>query len=73
MVAALCSFVLSFSNLLSSAVQAGFDPLLAWCWPICIDALFISGSPIVFRGNSPGSSPAFGGEPDHLHRNQYRL
>ena len=60
LVVALCSFVLSFSNLWSSAVQAGFDPLLAWCWPICIDALLISWSLMVLWGSVQGSSPLFG-------------
>ena len=55
-----CSFVLSFSNLRSSAVQAGFDPLLAWCWPICIDALLISGSLMVLRGSVQGLSTLLG-------------
>ncbi|QXO96319.1 DUF2637 domain-containing protein [Methanospirillum purgamenti] len=50
---ALCSFVFSFESLRSSAVEAGFDPLLAWCWPICIDALLISGSLMALLGNSP--------------------
>ncbi|MGV8108904.1 DUF2637 domain-containing protein [Methanospirillum sp.] len=55
-----CSFVLSFSNLRSSAVEAGFVPILAWCWPICIDALLISGSLMVLRSNVQGVSSAFG-------------
>ncbi|MDX8549536.1 DUF2637 domain-containing protein [Methanospirillum sp. J.3.6.1-F.2.7.3] len=74
LVVALCSFVLSFSNLRSSAVEAGFDPILAWCWPICIDALLISGSLMVLRGNSPGIILGFWvGGPHYLHRNQYRV
>ncbi|MGV8108109.1 DUF2637 domain-containing protein [Methanospirillum sp.] len=72
LVVALCSFVLSFSNLRSSAVEAGFDPILTWCWPICIDALLISGSLMVFRGNSPGGILGFRvGGPHHLHRDRY--
>ncbi|NLW77417.1 MAG: DUF2637 domain-containing protein [Methanomicrobiales archaeon] len=59
LVVALCSFVLSFESLRSSAVEAGFDPLIAWCWPICIDALLISGSLMVLRSNVQGVSSIF--------------
>lgn len=60
LIVAISSFGLSFSNLRESAVEAGFSPLLAWCWPICIDALLISGSLMVLRANVKGTRAAFG-------------
>lgn len=60
LIVAFSSFFLSFANLRESAVEAGFSPLLAWCWPICIDALLISGSLMVLRANVQGSRAAFG-------------
>ncbi|MDX8551908.1 DUF2637 domain-containing protein [Methanospirillum sp. J.3.6.1-F.2.7.3] len=49
-----------FQSLRSSAVEAGFDPILAWCWPICIDALLISGSLMVLRNSLQRDSTRFG-------------
>lgn len=45
------SFMLSFFNLMDVAIKAGFNPLLAWAWPLCLDCLLISGSLVVLRAS----------------------
>ncbi|MBN1165908.1 MAG: DUF2637 domain-containing protein [Methanospirillaceae archaeon] len=48
-------------SLRSSAVQTGFySPPRSGSWPICIDALLISGSHMVLRSSVQGSSTLLG-------------
>lgn len=45
------SFVLSYSNLAETAIEAGISPLLAPMWPVCLDAFLLAGSLFILRAN----------------------
>ena len=49
-----------FQSLRSSAALVDSIPSRSGSWPICIDALLISGSLMVLRSDVQGSSSAFG-------------
>jgi len=51
LIIAVCSFLLSFFNLQATALDAGIIPWLSWLWPVCIDALLISGSLMILRSS----------------------
>mgnify|MGYP006972343579 CR=1 FL=1 len=73
-VVALCSFVLSFESLRSSAVEARFDPLLARVAGRYVLMPSSFPGPLVLRGNSPGVILGLRmGCSHYLHRNQYRV
>lgn len=60
LVIAICSFVLSFYNLQATASSAGINPWLSWLWPICVDALLISGSLMILRDSIMKRKPYVG-------------
>lgn len=45
------SFILSYSNLAETAIEAGISPLLAPMWPVCLDAFLLAGSLFILRAN----------------------
>lgn len=54
------AFALSFSNLQAAAVQAGIPHLLAWLWPLCVDAVLIGGSLMILRSSLRNESAKVG-------------
>jgi hypothetical protein len=54
------SFLLSFVNLQAVAMEAGISPWLSWLWPLCIDALLVSGSLMILRSSLRGESAVTG-------------
>ena len=51
------AFVLSYSNLVETAIEAGISPTLAPMWPVCLDAFLLAGSLFILRANLLGESP----------------
>ena len=45
------SFALSYLNLTDAAIESGYPEILAWLWPLCIDAFIIMGSLFVLQAN----------------------
>jgi hypothetical protein len=54
------AFVLSYANLVETAIEAGISPLLAPMWPVCLDAFLLAGSLFILRANLLGETPAPG-------------
>lgn len=51
------AFVLSYANLVETAIEAGISPLLAPMWPVCLDAFLLAGSLFILRANLLGETP----------------
>ena len=45
------AFVLSYANLVETAIEAGISPLLAPMWPICLDSFLLCSSLFILRSN----------------------
>ena len=54
------AFVLSYANLVETAIEAGISPLLAPMWPVCLDAFLLAGSLFILRANLLGETPTPG-------------
>ena len=54
------AFVLTYANLVETAIEAGISPLLAPMWPVCLDAFLLAGSLFILRANLLGETPTPG-------------
>lgn len=57
---AFSAFLLSFKNLTEAAIEAGIDPIIAPLWPVCIDALLVAGSLMIYSSIIKRESPLTG-------------
>ena len=54
------AFVLSYANLVETAIEAGISPLLAPAWPLLLDSFLLAASLFILRANLLNEDPKIG-------------